>query len=114
MVLFTLPILVPYSNSAKTKDMPSADVETMCFKPPRSDMTSSMGTVTSFIISSGVARGYRVITLVIGSSMSGMSSILRVRVAQMEAKVTTATMRKVSHRLYNASLVRKLVAIPPV
>lgn len=53
-------------------------------------------------------------TLVIGRSISGIISILRVKMAQMEAKVTTAAMRKVSHRLYNASLVRKLVAIPPI
>ena len=114
MVSFTLPMLVPYSNSAKMKELPSTEVETICLRPPMSEIAPSTGTLTSFIISSGVARGYTVTTVVIGSSMSGIISILRVKVAQMEARVTTAAMRKVSHRLYKASLVRKLVAIPPV
>ena len=96
------------------KELPSTEVDTICLKPPMLEMASSMGALTSFITSSGVARGYTVTTVVIGSSMSGTNSVLRAKVAQMEARVTTAAMRKVSHRLYKASLVRKLVAILPI
>ncbi|MBA7658960.1 hypothetical protein ES703_66923 [subsurface metagenome] len=51
------------------------------------------------------------ITLVTGSSISGISSILRVTVAHSEVPVTKATIRKVSHRLFRAILVSQLIAI---
>ncbi|MBA7658961.1 hypothetical protein ES703_66924 [subsurface metagenome] len=55
MMLFTLSISVPYSNRAKTKELPSAEVEIRWSKPLMPEMAPSIGTVTLLITSSDFA-----------------------------------------------------------
>ena len=111
IISLTSSMRVPYSNCTRITELPSVEVEVICFSPLISAIACSRGMVTLFTTSSACACGYTVSTVVRGSSISGISSIFRVRVAHTDTAANIMVISMVSHFFFNAILVTQFTKI---